>query len=60
MSRTVCFCFEVEEDTIINIIKNHNAKTVEEIQKHCKAGLGCGGCRPDIEEIIEKELGKTK
>ncbi|NUM36725.1 MAG: (2Fe-2S)-binding protein [Candidatus Brocadiae bacterium] len=55
----VCFCFEVYKEELVEIIKKHKTKTVEEIQKYCQASMGCGSCRSDIEQIIEDELGKS-
>ncbi len=49
----VCYCFEVPRDEIIEIIQKNKACTVDDIQLHCSACLGCGGCRPDLEELLE-------
>lgn len=53
MCEPICFCFEVYKDEIIKAIKKYNVTTVEQLQEHCKAGLGCHGCVPELEEIIE-------
>lgn len=54
----VCFCFEISRQEIVEIIQKHKTTTVEELQKYCQASMGCGGCRPDVEKIIEEELAK--
>lgn len=53
---TVCFCFEVSKQTLIDIIREHKTATVEEVQKYCQASMGCGSCRKDIEALIAQEL----
>ncbi len=61
MSRElVCYCFEVSKEEIVSIIRQHKTRTVEEIQKYCKASMGCGSCRPNIEELIVEEFSKMK
>ncbi len=52
MSETVCNCMDVDRDTIIKAIKENQLTTVEEVQDATGAGTGCGGCIPDIEEIL--------
>ena len=55
----VCYCFRVEKNEIVSIIQKHSCKTVEAVQMHCSACQGCGGCRPDIEDLItEHRMGK--
>lgn len=52
----VCNCFGVTQDEIERVIKDNNLATVEEVTNYCKAGGGCGGCKGEIEKIIEKIL----
>ncbi|MGM0598925.1 MAG: Fe-S cluster assembly protein NifU [Candidatus Rifleibacteriota bacterium] len=49
----VCKCFWVDEEKIRNVIKENNLKTVEEVTHYTKAGGGCGGCIPDIQNILD-------
>jgi nitrite reductase (NADH) large subunit len=44
---------EVTYKTVIDAIKN-GAKTVEDITNMTDAGLSCGGCIVDLEEILEE------
>lgn len=55
--RVVCNCFGVTENEIERVIQENNLTTVEEVTNYCKAGGGCGGCRGEIEKIIEKNQG---
>lgn len=53
-SPIICNCFEVDEKTIIDAIKNHGAKTFEDISKITSAGLACARCKTSIENIIKE------
>jgi len=55
--KVVCTCFGVTEDEIERVIRENNLSTVEDVTNYCKAGGGCGGCRDEIERIIEKLRG---
>jgi len=50
--RVVCQCFDVTEDTIRKVALENRLTTVEEITNFTKAGGGCGGCLPEIGEIL--------
>ena len=57
----VCTCFGVTDKEIERVIRENDLTTVEDVTNYCKAGGGCGGCRGEIEKIIEKVQGdKTK
>jgi bacterioferritin-associated ferredoxin len=55
----VCHCHSIPEKTIRKLY-NEGYKTLEEIQKKCKAGTRCEGCIELIEEIIEDEATSNK
>jgi len=55
--RVVCNCFGVTENEIERVIKDNDLKTVEDVTNYCKAGGGCGGCKGEIEKIIERVQG---
>ena len=55
--RVVCNCFGVTEKEIIRVIKENDLTEVEQVTNYCKAGGGCGGCRGEIEKLIEKVQG---
>ncbi len=50
----VCTCFGVTDEEIKRVAQENNLKTVEQVTNYCKAGGGCGGCRGDIEEILQQ------
>lgn len=54
----ICTCFGVTDKEIERVIRENNLTTVEEVTNYCKAGGGCGGCKGEIEKIIEKMQGE--
>ncbi|MFC1451881.1 Fe-S cluster assembly protein NifU [Verrucomicrobiota bacterium] len=54
----VCTCFGVTDEEIERIVRENSLTTVEQVTNYSKAGGGCGGCRPEIEKIIEKVRGE--
>jgi NifU-like protein len=55
--KVVCTCFGVTEEEIVRVVRENNLSTVEQVTNYCKAGGGCGGCRGEIEKIIERVQG---
>jgi NAD(P)H-nitrite reductase large subunit len=51
MSRLICYCFRVEKSRIIAAIEEGCA-TVEDLGRRTRACTGCGGCRPDLEDLL--------
>lgn len=51
----VCHCFCVS-DREVRSCAREGAKSVCEVGRACGAGTGCGGCRPEIADIVEREL----
>ncbi len=56
--RLICTCFGVHEDKIRRAIREDRLETIEDITNFTKAGGGCQTCHPDLEELIEEELGR--
>ncbi len=56
--KVVCTCFGVTDREIERVIVENNLTTVEQVTNYCKAGGGCGGCKGEIEKIIEKLQGE--
>jgi NifU-like protein len=54
----ICACFNVTDKEIEDVIRHNSLTTVEEVTNFTKAGGGCGGCVPAIEEIL-KFVNKT-
>lgn len=56
----ICNCFNVYDYEIEEVVNENNLTTVEQVTNYTKAGGGCGGCVPQIEEILEKINGSPK
>ncbi len=54
----VCTCFGVTDKEIERVIRENDLMTVEEVTNYCKAGGGCGGCKGEIEKIVETIQGE--
>ena len=52
--KVICTCFGVTENEIEKVIRENDLTNVEEVTNYCKAGGGCGGCKGEIEKIIER------
>ena len=48
----ICKCFGVTRKEIEHVITENDLSEVDDVMNYCKAGGGCGGCKPDIAEII--------
>ncbi len=55
--RLVCTCFGVTDKLIEKVVREHDLHTVDQVTHYTKAGGGCGGCRGEIEKIIERVHG---
>ncbi len=51
MSELVCYCLRVEKSRIVAAIEDGCA-TVEDLSAKLRVCTGCGGCRPDLEDLI--------
>jgi NifU-like protein len=56
----ICSCFNVTDIEIEKAIRENNLKTVEDVTNFTKAGGGCGGCQPRIQEILDRVNGASK
>lgn len=52
--KIVCHCFNVSEETIIKAIRANHLQTVEDVTHFTKAGGGCGRCKNEIQQILDK------
>jgi NifU-like protein len=57
VDRVVCYCFSVTERHIREVIAANGLKTVAQVTHYCKAGGGCGGCKEDIQAILDDLAG---
>ena len=53
----VCTCFGVTDKEIERVIRENNLMTVEQVTNYSKAGGGCGGCKGEIEKILQRVQG---
>ena len=56
--KTICSCFGVGINTIIEAIQKDKLTTVEAIGISLKAGTNCGSCIPELTEILTVEQAK--
>jgi len=56
--KIVCTCFGVTDKEIERVVRENSLTTVEQVTNYCKAGGGCGGCKGEIEKIIQSVLGQ--
>jgi bacterioferritin-associated ferredoxin len=49
----VCHCFVIRASDVQSAIAR-GARTPGDVARACRAGGGCGGCRPVIEELIDR------
>ena len=54
----VCKCFGITEPEIERIVRESNLRTVDDVTNYCKAGGGCGQCKPHISEILDRVTGR--
>ena len=52
----VCHCFRVSDRQIRRAV-SEGACDLASVSRACGAGAGCGGCRPEVAEIVATELG---
>ncbi|SFE55969.1 nitrite reductase large subunit NirB [Thermoflexibacter ruber] len=48
----VCSCESVNKGSICNAIIAQNIESIEQVKKCTKAGTGCGGCTPLLQELL--------
>jgi NAD(P)H-nitrite reductase large subunit len=51
MPNLVCYCLRVEKPEIISAIES-GCGTVDELSARLRVCTGCGGCRPDLEDLL--------
>jgi bacterioferritin-associated ferredoxin len=50
----VCFCQNINEKQLKEVMESKQGATLKEVQKICAAGMTCGGCIPHLKEIYSK------
>jgi assimilatory nitrate reductase catalytic subunit len=52
--RTVCACFNVGVNTIIEAIQTEQLTSIEALGQALQAGTNCGSCVPELKEILQQ------
>lgn len=52
--KTICACYQVGEQTIINALQNGEAESVECLGEKLKCGINCGSCIPELRILANK------
>jgi nitrite reductase (NADH) large subunit len=52
----ICSCNNVTKDAICGAIRTQNLSTLAEVKKCTRATSGCGGCAPQVVDILQAEL----
>ncbi|MTD45261.1 (2Fe-2S)-binding protein [Conexibacter sp. W3-3-2] len=50
----VCSCQGVTHGEIEHAIRDRGLTSVDQVAEHTRASTGCGGCRPDVAEILAR------
>ena len=58
-SPRVCYCRHVDEATLLRAIRA-GATDVQALQRATGAGTGCGTCRFDLIELLEREAARRR
>jgi NAD(P)H-nitrite reductase large subunit len=53
----ICRCRFVRETDIEEAVATNKLTTVDEVSEATEAGSRCGGCRPEIAEIVSRVSG---
>lgn len=51
-SAAICSCENISKGDILKSIENDGAESVPKIKKCTKAGTGCGGCAPMLDDLL--------
>jgi NifU-like protein len=52
--KVICNCFGVTEEEIERVVRENGLTTVDQVTNYTKAGGGCGKCKRDIAQIVER------
>jgi ferredoxin-nitrate reductase len=56
---TACSCMDVSVGKIAAAIKAGDLRTVADVARQTRATTGCGGCRPEVAELLERHISST-
>ena len=52
--KIICACFGVSENEVLRVVRENSLTTVEQITNFCKAGGGCGQCKPELQTLLDQ------
>ena len=52
--KILCACFGVAENEVLRVVRENSLTTVEQITNFCKAGGGCGQCKPELQALLDQ------
>ena len=55
----LCACNVVLRADVLAAVRDRALRTVEQVGRHTRAGTGCGGCRPQITALLERERAES-
>ena len=55
----VCSCNNVSAGAIRRAVRDQGLETLKEVKACTKAGTGCGGCLPQVTDLLQVELRAT-
>lgn len=58
--RIICHCFNISEKMIREVVQQNHLTTVEQVTSYTKAGGACGGCRGEIQSLLNDILGQSQ
>jgi NifU-like protein len=53
--KIVCYCYAVTKGEIQKVIDKHKLLAVGDVTWYTGAGGGCGGCRMDIQGMLDQQ-----
>jgi nitrite reductase (NADH) large subunit len=52
----VCSCNNVSERQVREAVRDHKLTTIPQVKECTRAGTGCGGCLPRVNDLLKEEL----
>lgn len=52
----ICSCENISKGTLTNFLHEGEAQSVKDLAHCCKAGTGCGGCKPILSDLVDRYL----
>jgi len=52
--KTICSCFQIGENQIIDVIQQQGINSVEQLGETLKCGTNCGSCKGDLKQLLSE------